>query len=145
MLFALAAVLGAVHLATAGHCDDDMVIFSGASEGPKPNANTICIAARENAGDTRLINPQSTEITIRFAGDFGAAYPTITATVNGLGHVNRTVTLTREALLLGGFVYDSPDLALDPKLEGCITAALTAAYGGAAAGSTAFHTVGSSC
>jgi hypothetical protein len=122
-----------------------MVIFSGQAEGPKPNANTVCSLARENAGDTRVINPESTEITVRFTGDFGAAYPEITATVNGLGFSNRTVTLTREALPLGGFAYDSADLALDPEREGCIRAALTAAFGGAAAGSTAFHTVGATC
>jgi hypothetical protein len=139
------ALLGVPASAQASHCADRMVIFSGQAEGPKPNANAACTLVGDAAGDTRLINPGSTEIVVRFTSDFGAAHPTITAVINGLGFSNRTITLTREPGPVSGYVYDSADLALDPSASGCIRANLTAPYGGAAAGSTAFHTFGRTC
>lgn len=141
----IALLLGVGSAASASHCDDDMVIFSGAAEGPKPNLNTLCAVAKEQAGDTRLINPGSSEIVVRFTGDFGAAYPQISAIVDGLGFANQTIILTREPGTAGGFVYDSADLPLNPNARGCIRARLTPAFGGATAGSTAFHTFGASC
>lgn len=145
MLAAAMAACAVVPAAHADHCDDGLVIFSGQAEGPKPNANSLCGMLGEAAGDTRVINPGSSELVVRFARDFGATYPQITATIDGLGFANRTLTLTRERLTTGEWVYDSPDLALDPSKRGCVRAQLTAAWGGAAAGSTAFHTPGSSC
>jgi len=151
--FALAAITTSLvpGSAFADHCDDTMVIFSGLASPvaerpiPKANANAACLVLGEDAGDTRIINAGSTEITVRFTEDFGAGTPQITAVVDGLGFTNRTITLTRQPGPVDGFVYDSAKLALDPSKVGCITAELTDDFGGPDTGSTAFHTVGSSC
>jgi hypothetical protein len=138
--------------ALADHCDDAMVIFSGVNHGvagapkPKVNVNAACTVLGEDAGDTRIINAGSNEISVRFTPDFGAAVPQIQAVIDGLGFDNKIVTLTRGPGPAGqGIVYDSPAQALNPAEVGCITAVLTDDFGGANNGETAFHTVGSSC
>lgn len=151
--FALAAITtslvpGSAH---AEHCGNTMVIFSGLASPvaerpiPKVNPNAACLALGEDAGDTRIINPGSNEITVRFTEDFGAGTTQITAVINGLGFSNRSITLTRQPGPVDGFVYDSAKLALDPSKVGCITAELSDDFGGPTTGSTAAHTVGSSC
>lgn len=149
----LAAAAGSLvpGAALADHCDDPIVIFSGiAAVGGKVNSNAVlCIAAGEDLGDTRIINPASDEISLRFTQDFGAGVPEVTVILDGLGFDNQAVTLLREEINAGtpaaAFVYDSADLALDPTEVGCITAELTEDFGGPDGGATAFHTVGASC
>lgn len=128
--------------AFAEHCDDTIVIFS---DPISVNSNVICLVAGEDLGDTRIINPGSTGVSLRYTQDFGAGTPAITVLVNGLGIENEVVTLTRGTTTAGSFVYDSDVLAIDPAAVGCITAALTDEWGGADSSETAFHTVGSSC
>lgn len=132
--------------ALAEHCDDTMVVFSGLAGAPKINSNAgLCLAAGEDAGDTRIINPGSNEISLRYTEDFGAGTTEITAIIDGLGFDNRVVTLTRAQFTTGEFVYNSAAITLDPSQVGCLTAVLAEEWGGANNGETAFHTVGSSC
>lgn len=146
LILAAAAATIAPNMAFAEHCDDTMVVFSGVAGAPKVNSNAVlCLAAGEDAGDTRIINPGSNEITVRFTQDFGAGTPEIQATINGLGFESQTITLKRGPGPVDGFVYDSARLPLDPTAVGCITAELTEDWGGADNGATAFHTVGTSC
>ena len=86
--------------ALAHHCADTMVIFSYPLS---VNSNVAaCIVAGEDAGDTRIINPASTQVSVRFTQDFGAGTPEITAVVNGLGIENETITM-RMAMILAFF------------------------------------------
>lgn len=143
LILAAAAATIAPNMAFADHCDDSIVIFSYPIS---VNSNAgLCLAAGEDLGDTRIINPGTTDVSLRYTADFGAGTPEITAIVNGLGIVNQVVTLKREAFTTGEFVYDSDLLPVDPAAVGCITAVLTEDWGGPDNGETAFHTVGASC
>lgn len=132
--------------ASASHCDDQMVVFSGVAGGPKVNTSAvICIAGVEELGDTRIINPGSNEISIRHTADFGAAVPEIVATLNGLGFTNREVVLKRAPGTTGGFYYNSAPMPLNATARGCLVVELAPLFGGAEAGNTRFHTTDSSC
>lgn len=139
--------------ASAAHCDDRMVIFS---QPLSVNSNVaVCAAGVEEAGDTRLINPGSSGVQVRFLDDFGPSLPVLDAIVDGLGYQAKVIRLTRTAVPIGPtttFVYDSKTLPIVRTDIGCIRVVLSDIdlgggniVSGADAGQTAFHTVGGSC
>lgn len=76
--------------------------------------------------DFRFINPNSDEISIRYAEDDIPGKPeSIKVRVNGLGINNRVVYLTRTDRNLTGndpsWVYDSGTLSINPSAQGCLT------------------------
>lgn len=130
-------------------CDSNVVIFSGQKGAPKINANAlICLADPDQEfGDNAIINPGSNEISLRYTVDQGAAVPTLTAVLNGLGFTDREVTLRRVPVSTdptgATFYYNSSAVDLDATQVGCLTADVILDEETSERGS--FHTVGTSC
>ena len=131
-----------------GDCTSNIVIFSSNSEvGLALNSNAAaCLIDPDQNYDGRIINPASDQISLRYTSDLGAAVPSITAVLNGMGFHNKSVTLTRapvqgnEAL---GFYYNSTAVVLPDGISasGCVTAHI----GGDIDEGNSFHTVDSAC
>lgn len=145
---AIMALLAPVS-AQAG-CDSKVVVFSGVKGAPrKVNSNAvICIAdPSQEYGDNAIINPGSNEISLRYIDDLGPDVTSITATLDGLGFSERSVTLNRVPVSTdptgATFYYNSAPIDLDPSQVGCITADVILDAETTDRGS--FHTVGSSC
>ena len=138
------ALLASVGAHAEGECSTDLIVFSYPAGVNSQVA--VCVAAEEEARtagyDPRLINPGSDSISVRYTVDLGAATPTLTAVVDGLGFDAVEVTLTRVEAFPGLFAYDS-DLIIIPEgptASGCITAMIPDLEV-----TTGFHTVGANC
>lgn len=79
--------------------------------------------------ETNYLSPGTTSVSVRLFGlDLGRSVPQVTATLNGLSHTDKAVTLKRtEDPTTGGITYDSDDVAVSGT--GDITAVVKTAEG----------------
>lgn len=112
------------------NCGSNLVIFSHAQtpagDRSTPNNNALWCAVDPNPDpDTRLINPGSDAVAVRYIQDLGAGVPTLTAVLDGLGFDHKLIELKRADGTVG-VVYDSSvhALAAGSASSGCITATL---------------------
>lgn len=147
--FLLTSLLAAITLpalaplAGAGNCDSSTLVFSynSASPGSIATHGIICLTVGDlsDVYDTRIINPGSDEISIRYAEAVGETF--LFATLNGLGYEDEVVRLDPVTLIGGGKVYDSTRLAIDPALSGTLEVTVTIPATGEVIDSVAYHTV----
>ncbi len=151
-------IIAAPFLAQAdGSCSSQIAIFSSHSAGVRsPNSGPItCLAdPSQEFIDGRFINPGMDQIQVRFIQDLGVSFPTLLATLDGLGFAAREITLTRVVAIPATaanpalYAYDSAQIPLpDGALSmGCITARVLDPEGGdEPLDANSFHTVGASC
>lgn len=146
----LAAVLAPV-ASQASHCGGNVIIFSGydavrTQTDPMGipsalNGSSGTCAALDHDADGRKLNPGADAIYVRLIracslGDDTTPAETIEGHITGLG-LDQDITLTCNVdPLLGGTPrFHSPWLAIDPTVQGCITATVGGESG-------TFHTVG---
>lgn len=134
------AALMAVLVPMAGraeHCDSQIVIFSSNSAGtPAINSNAGTCPVADHAYDSRLINPLSDQVTVRFIQDGACSLgATMDGTLDGLGVENMPLLL--ECIETRRDVFDTPgQIAIDETASGCITATVGEE-------SNSFHTIDS--
>lgn len=132
-------VAGAPLSARASYCDSSLVIFSQNAAAPTTvNSNVVkCIADNSDDVDSRMINPGSDRIFVRYIVDLGASTPSLPGFLNGLGFDNAPITLTRQQFHLVpgapdvvdlGFTFQTDLLPLPDGAasSGCITATIYA-------------------
>lgn len=139
--------------APASHCVSRIAVFSrteaqsAAGMGSvNPNA-PACLADGAEGADTRVLLPLAAEISVRYARDLSPA-ASLTAVVNGLGFVNRAVTLTRDVdEMTGAVTYNSAYLRIPNGAGAAGTIRVTVTHPSIPGGSDAvcFHTVDASC
>lgn len=136
------AALMAVLVPMAGqaeHCDSQIVIFSSNSAGtPAINSNAGTCPVADHAYDSRLINPLSDQVTVRFIQDGACTLgDTMDGTLDGLGVENMPLLFECIETQTGATVFDTPgQIAIDETASGCITATLGEE-------SNSFHTIDS--
>lgn len=149
-VLALAALASPLASRADHTCATDIIIFSYPAS---VNSNVVkCTLDTSDDVDGRLINPGSTSVSVRFTG--AADGDTLTAILNGLGFVNKSITLRSEpGTVPGTFAYDSASIAIPGgrTASGCLTATLPTIVedidenGDPIPAMTGFHTVGAAC
>lgn len=155
---ALVLLLGSLGIPTAGEAScgpSKVVVFGHVGPTPGTNANAIkCLAMGEAGGDGRLITPGATDLSMRFAGDFGASTPTLDGRLKGLGLGTIWITLSRERINEGtpfaSWVYNSGRVPIPAGVmaSGCVTGEIVFNKGKpneTVYDSNRFHTYGSAC
>lgn len=145
----LVGALAPISARAESKCESQIVVFSGNQAAPTwvNQAGLTCALVYGNPGaDTRIINPGSDQVSVRWTNADGALesdVPTLSATLDGLGFVAFPITLTRAAFPTGGFVYDSPRFGIPLGTPGYV--AVTVSLPGIDPETNCFHTVDSSC
>ncbi|MCA1834009.1 MAG: hypothetical protein ABR548_12140 [Actinomycetota bacterium] len=145
----VAAIAGVVTLcvpfgARASNCSSRVAILSHVAENvPTVDANAfVCaVAPGADAPDTRLINPGSTQLGVRYVpeADVGADPPDLGATINGLGLVNRNVSMTWTQVVGGLYAYQSEWVTINVMETGRVTATIHVT----GSPTVTYHTLGS--
>ena len=148
LLAIVALTLGVPSMASAEHCTSNIVIFSTNSNLNRAvNSNAATCLILEHDADSRLINPGSDIVSVRFTlGDGtcqvadpenGTSADTLEGTLDGLGVEDLLITLTcRYDATLDFYSYNTIEwVSIDPAATGCITAAVEGQQ-------NSFHTLG---
>jgi len=149
-VLALAALASPLASRADHTCATDIIIFSYPAS---VNSNVAkCAVDPSDDVDGRLINPGSTSVSVRYTG--GADGDTLIGILNGLGFVNKSITLRSEpGTVPGTFSYDSASVAIPGgrTAAGCLTVTLPTIVddidenGDPIPASSGFHTVGAEC
>lgn len=150
IVLAIAALAAVVPIgAQASHCNSRVIVFNWihrASAAYDANA-TGCDLDPDDEIDLRLIYPGAIAISLRYQGDFGAAVPTLSATMSGIGFDNVAVTLTRsfDPDLPLAATYDSDQITLPQGRMSSGTLTVTVSLPGGGTDTTCYHTAGATC